>query len=483
MRKTLLFFCISGHLTVAAQQLVFREEVGFKKLNNIEAAVSGNIIIAKAEVDDGTIFCAIDMENNSLEKYEIKRQSTSITIAGVTTMQGEISIYLTSDYYGMERLECLTFSKTLKKFSKLKEIRSTFNKDHLCFMNDNNTFYSLSFDKRKHMLALLSYNAGYLKDTIAFDISDERIVKSFDKKGLLTNKVKPFTFIMKGLEISFDQAKSQNKVYLSDGKLLIVSDEWVGEELGETLILKVDLATQDVKPQLIRLPYANKTDHNSFISNDKLFVLGIDKTMIDLTIFDINLLEKLEKYRYLKGEPVQFKHSNLERNGLVVESEQDGGSDKRSIAKSVHKSLKKGQPVISVTSVDAVYKLLIGSYAVSKGGSGGMTMMTSGGGSISTPRGTVSTPATTQMVPSGISTSSSESKTYFYGCLRKSDLGIINEYHPLDHGVFYKIEKRIIELDKKIKLGGNGIINSTEGAYLIYMDKQKRTMIIEKFIR
>lgn len=474
MKIVFLYFFVLGNLVAPAQELIFSEEIEFKKLQNIEGIASGNFLVLKSETDDATVFYAINKSTNYLEQY--KALQKGIFLVGVTSTIDELMIYFVSE---TERLSCLNFSKTSRKFTRLKEAENGSLNNRICIINENNNLYSLSFSKREEKLIVHSYDKEILKDTIKFDIKDERFLKLFKQGGLLTSDAKPFTFINNGVEIPFDQAKNQNKIYFKDKKVFMIIDDWEGEELAEILILELDLTTRKAASRFVNLPYENKTDHNSFLINDKLFVLGINKIMVNLTIFDFESLTKIKEYRYLKGEPIQLKYSNLEEDGFDVEKEWIKAWKESDVAKLILRSLNDGVPVMSVTARNSDYRLLIGCSEVSKGGPSRM-MMTSGGGSFSTPGGNISTPSTTQWVSTGARTT--ESQTFFYGYLRKPDLGIFKEYDPASHGIFYKMRNRIGDLDNSMKLGGDGVVNSKEGSYLIYVDKQNRSLYIEKYI-
>ncbi|GCC49992.1 hypothetical protein SanaruYs_02070 [Chryseotalea sanaruensis] len=477
MKGVLLYFLALCHLTAAAQELVFSREIEFKKLDYIEGVVSGDYIISKAQADEEILFYAIHAENNTMVQHKIKRQYSSLI--GVMSTADEIFIYFTSYVYGIDKLECLTFSKTKGKFTKLKELTDISEKQHVCFINDNNAFYSMSYQKRERKLLLHKYDQGLVKDTLSFDFSDELISKTMARKGSIMNLVSNFTFIKKGVDISFDKAKDLKKVYFKGNKLLMISDEHDGIESGEILVLELDLLTESVVSRKVTLPYTNKTGHNSFFIDDKLFVVGIDKSMLDLTVFDIHKFEELGSHRYLKGELIQLKSSKLEKNGVDVEKVSDRTWTKEDATKLLLKSLNEGSPVISVTKRETDYRLLIGSYHVPQSGPAPMAG-TSAGSTIQTPRGTVTTPGATQMTWSR--TNSSERQNYFYGYLGMSDLKVSKDYNPSDNGVLYRAKQRIKELDSEIKLGGVGKISCVKEAYLLYMDKQKRSLFIERLI-
>ncbi len=328
----------------------------------------------------------------------------------------------------------------------------------------------LSVQAKEQRLVLNTYDKEKIIDTQEFAVQDEELFKHFKKNT--------FEYIPNLTEIPFEQAISQNKSYAYQNKLLLISDNWKSEGLAQLMIVSLGLGSSTIDAKTISLPYESKVDHNSFLRDNRLFVLGIDRTMLSINVHDINSLQKITAYNYLKGQPIPWKASDLTSNDTNLDEQWRGHWPEAEIAKYTLKELNGGTPVISISEADNDHiRILIGNNIIPRSGGGGM-MVPTGGGSFSTPGGSVSVPVSYHWMPT--SYGGPRTKISFFGYLRKSDLSSTTETFS-SNGNFDCLEKRIEQLNGEIKFGGQGIINAREKIYFIYVDKKNKTMSIESF--
>lgn len=68
----------------------------------------------------------------------------------------------------------------------------------------------------------------------------------------------------------------------------------------------------------------------------------------------------------------------------------------------------------------------------------------------------------------------------FYGYLNSNDCSVPLTMNYKEHGSFYKADKRIKKISKDTKIGGSGVITTTEGGYLIYLNSLTKNIVLEK---
>jgi hypothetical protein len=470
MKSFFISFFLFSHLTIIAQQVVFSEEIDFKNFKNIEGIVSGELLFVSTETEELTVFYVLNMADNSSVRHRVIRKNTHIV--GHTATSDVLAIYFTSENYGSIKLECLIFSKNTQKFLKLNELSGYVPYANLCFISDNETFQSLTYNKKENSLRLQIFERDLLKDSISFTIPDERSSDFLKKNGFLKGP-KTYSILEESVEASFEQALNRNKIYLRQGKIIIVGDEPKGEETIVEYVLELDKMKKTIESKIIEIPVQKKIQHNSMLTDNKLFVLGINASMINLTILDFDSGKILKEHVYNKGEPILIKQTTLKSNGHSVEMIY---SNEKETLKSILRNLNKGIPVISVFArKEGDFRVLIGNQEVYSGGGAGM--ISGQTSTFSTPGGNITVPISGH---SSTAIANSASSNSFYGYLKNPGLDIANEKYE-EHGVHYKIENRLRAFRPKLKVGNHYIINSKEGTFLIFLDKKKKSLIVEEF--
>jgi len=444
-----------------AQKPICTFEVEYSKAEKVTGTKFDDYLFIKTEAQSSTYFYMISSLGNLVDSY---KTLGDITLLGSTVSETEIRFYFTLPK--TKDIHSIFFSRERKRFERYKKIANDI--DYTGVAYNEKDFHVLVFDKKNDNLILSKATGDSLSVINKFAIEDKQLIKHFKKNQ--------FSFISDGKEIYLDSARSQNKIYYQNQKILLISDNWDSEEVAETKIITLDLHNDSMNAKNILLPYDNKTGHNSFLYKDKLYVLGIERIIVGLNVYDFPSLNKIAEHRYLKGQPIQFKVSDLIENGKNWDKEWRGKWSDKVIAEQTLRILNKGVPVISVSKADSINdRLLIGrsvlpdkknifNTAMAPLPGGGYAQVGNGGRAIFG-----------NNAPLPVDDAS------FYGYLNRMDFSVPSSIDYKEHGSFYQADRRINKISREVTVGGSGVISSPDGGYLIYLNKKTKSIVLEKF--
>jgi len=445
-------------LPLFAQKDISVFEVAYAKAEKITGTKFDDYFFIKTEAQSSAYFYMISPLGNMVDSF---KTLGDIVLLGSTFNGDEIRFYFT--WNGKNGIHSVSFSKERKKFEHYKKITDDLHYVGVAYKEKN--FFVLTFDKKDEKLQVSKVAGDSLFLMNEFAIEDKDLVKYFKKKK--------FSFISDEQETSLDSATNQNKVYFQNGNIILISDSWESKEVAETKIIALNLAENLIAIENLVLPYDNKTEHNSFLFKDKLYVLGIDRIILGLNIYDFPSLEKVSEHRYLKGVPVAFKASDLIDDDKNWDKEWQGKWSDKAIAEEILRRLNKGVPVIIVSKADSVNnRLLIGRCVLPEiiTVSSQSMPLTPGGATIATTTGAgIFGPKTTP-----------PEKAHFYGYLNNKDYSVPSALNYKEHGSFNRASRRLNKISKDTAIGGSSVISSLDGGYLIYLNKKSRNVVLEK---
>ena len=453
-----------------AQDKIAGAFIDEKKISDLRGTKVGEYIVTTGQTTlEGSFVLLLHPDQGLVRRVNLSRHD--LQLRGVASQEDAFTMFLSSSVLGgTEKVEQLTFSKTSRTLSAAKEVASIAFSDKLVGgFTDQQDFWLVTAQKKNRTLTLKRFNGAGLASENAFTVPDEKLFRVLLKKDV--------AFIAAGQETPFEQAKELNKAYWREGKLTFAFDDQDGPEASaEVALLTFDTQTGTSAVRRLALGVEPKTRHNSFLHGDTLFVLSVNRQALQLSVFSTGDSECLRRFSYPRGEVIEIKASPLFKNGENAERDWSVPGNPRKVFKSI--SSAWGRPVISVWGAGNAYRFLLGEYAVARGGGGGM-MIPTGGGTFSTPGGSFTVPVTYGFSHVG-GGSSAAVYTYFYGALLKQQLRIAPAETAVS-GVFDQIQARIKLLDEKIKLGGQGLITSPDGTYLLYLNGKEKYLTVEAF--
>ncbi len=193
----------------------------------------------------------------------------------------------------------------------------------------------------------------------------DRLVQSnFSRKASVIDRNAP---------LSLESSKNRLKVYQNGNEITLTIDS----SNQATYFLEFDLATKTSSSRILDKTSLEKeiykTKSNSFLYDDKLFVIKCSSQAMDFSIYHANTLEKLKSYSVNKDEQINF------RNTPIV---QDGGSldSHRELEKTTQflRKVSSSNPSIAVFSTNNQYVITLGS--TKKVSTGGPAIIAMGGG-------------------------------------------------------------------------------------------------------
>lgn len=173
--------------------------------------------------------------------------------------------------------------------------------------------------------------------------------------------------------IALESSKSRTKFYQDDGLITLTIDA----SKNNTYYLQFDLENNTSNYQVIpKVAFENNTlssKSNSFIFEDKLFVLKASSKEMDFSIYSLDSMEKLTSFSAQKETPIDFKNTPIIQEG-------GGFSSYRELEKT-SKFLRKvslSNPAIAVFKEQDHYIITVG--ATKEIASGGTPVFIYGGG-------------------------------------------------------------------------------------------------------
>ncbi|WP_017733748.1 hypothetical protein [Nafulsella turpanensis] len=256
-----------------------------------------------------------------------------------------------------------------------------------------------------------------------------------------------FVQVYSGRENNFLELELE-KAYLTNKQTLVLTREMEesahGVPAGFTAILTLDFERGHSSFQALPPAFAETNfKTNTFILKDRLYKISGNKNFIDLSIYHFPSLNKLESFNYnsnqeigLMGRGLSFRKSD--DLPILIEKEK---------TRKILRKLQKGTLAVYAKPLKQnAVALRLGSFReLSGGGYGGGMMMPMGGGSISTPMGSVSAPFSFSPVYFG--TGKSSTAEYYFDVLLNEQLEV--KGHTAPRALQEKEEEAIEHLDSR----------------------------------
>jgi hypothetical protein len=476
MRAPMRFLSLSFLLLFTVNSLIGQTgSITYKipeKFENIQGGSSGDYIFLKGETSTSVSFYVFNLKEQSfrvyLETKSLPDKKNDVTIIGHAVDDGHIYLYFKRGNIFGQNVYCLTYLFNEGKFTAPVKIQEGNTKTDVAYLSYRNEFNILSFDKENQSLIWQKYNRDSLTTETEFTVADQKIFRYFKDD---------FTYIPDHSNVSYTQSSSNRKIYHDGQNLIAVIDDYKPEgALAQTAVITLDPVEKKITSRFVELPFDRGIEHNSFLFQKRLYVFGIDDIKFELKIFDATSLLPLTNFYFTKDMTVSFKRSELleSKTGLHDVSLDDKWADKwdqATIAKYTFRMLK-GHPVINVSEADDnTIRLVIGNLSFGST-SGGVMMAVPGAMAM----------AGSNYIPSYMFApmqGGEETRVFFYGYLNK-ELQISDKKFP-NHGPIRLADKRIQALRKTIKLGSYGVMSSDENVFLVYINRQERSLNIEQF--
>ncbi|TPE42784.1 hypothetical protein FJM65_16670 [Pontibacter mangrovi] len=226
---------------------------------------------------------------------------------------------------------------------------------------DEDHFYMLYTD-RDHNLHLFR-DSDVRVSTMDYKLfKSEQMPRTRDRYARESGMI----YVHPDLERNVFTGHHRSKIYSRGDKLYMIFDGYQlrGKSSKETTteILSLDWDTgQTTYRTLPAIAQRNAPSFNSFLYQDKLFRVNIEKDKFKMAVYDFNTLQPLKEYAYADDEDIALRSTPVRQRGagglFSSEYEVIEKQDK------VMKNLANGIPAITVdTYSDSTLQLTIGSY-------------------------------------------------------------------------------------------------------------------------
>lgn len=297
-------------------------------------------------------------------------------IAGYTLINNRYYLYLSNPSKKKWAVATLDFAQKTFDFTETTlEITGDRVLESLTYDNKHYIF-TIARDTSILQVYELNHKGEVFTDLYSFENIDfgngkasisnlDRLVHSnFSRKASVIDRNAP---------LSLESSKNRLKVYQNDNEITLTIDS----SNQATYFLEFNLATKTSSSRILDKTSLEKeiykTKSNSFLYDDKLFVIKCSSQAMDFSIYHANTLEKLKSYSVNKDEPIHF------RNTPIV---QDGGSldSHRELEKTTQflRKVSSSNPSIAVFSTNDQYVITLGS--TKEVSTGGPAIIAMGGG-------------------------------------------------------------------------------------------------------
>ena len=261
--------------------------------------------------------------------------------------------------------------------------------------------YFLLMNRRKNTLIVVSPDNEKKLERSEFVV---------DRELLRTLRKQDFTSISGDREVPFSSLGTAKAYLPEENRLLLTleSDTWKGTEAkGISVLLALNLKTEEASFRLLFGPDHIKQRYqtSTFLCEETFIKASSNKHFFNLAFYSFPALEVQQTFSY--GDTTEL--ALIQRRLVQREGDKAPEYIERREIKKVLRSLNKGTLAVNARNLDGTtFQLQIGSFGYLQS-AGAPMMVPMGGGSISTPGGSVSIP-----VSYGFSTIPGRSSTFSY---------------------------------------------------------------------
>jgi hypothetical protein len=223
---------------------------------------------------------------------------------------------------------------------------------------DANHFYMLFTDKKENLHLYRELDESYYEKK-TFSSAEMPRTRSRQERQ------KELIFVHPDLERTVFAGHHRSKIYTRGNKIYMIFDGYSLKGKGKettTEILTLDWPSgQTTYRTLPALELKNEPHFNSFLHQDMLFRVQLNKDKFNLTAYDFNTLQPIKEYNYTGDQEIDIKATPVHQRGAsALFSSGNSVIEKTS---KVMKNLSSGRPAITVDAFsDSTLQLTIGSY-------------------------------------------------------------------------------------------------------------------------
>jgi len=297
-------------------------------------------------------------------------------IGGYTQQDGTYTLFLSST--NKKKWAIVTLDFKLKSFS-LEEVQLDIKGDRVLeslTYNGKHYLFTVQRDTSTFKLYALDTKGAYTTHLFSFEDTDfgegRRTIPNLDRllQGTFTRDA---VIIDSDSPISLESSKSRAKFYQEEARITFTIDA----SKNHTFYLQFDLENNTSSAQTISKASFDKdvisAKSNSFIFEDKFFVLKASSDEMDFSIYSLDSLQNLASFSARKGTPITFKNTPIIQEGGSLDSYRELEKTSKFLRK-----VATSNPAIAVFKENGQYIITLGATQEITNGGGGMFIV--GGG-------------------------------------------------------------------------------------------------------
>lgn len=406
--------------------------------------------------EDVSYLFALKRGDTQIKSIELARGAC--VLLGYHESPSDIVIYLkTRNAVDVLLFSSITYSKETGKFGTLQDISPTVTgwPKRWIVANDN----AVCFANTKDLLSVLR-NSG----------DGPPVITEFPIKDKATRRLIKSTTSTNSDYSTLDAAYTQKKWYFDKGSLVLINDEYEMKNTSGIQILSFNTDTKQVDKRILELGYSSKSNHNSFLFQDHLFVWTMFRDKIKnsrsffvLDVYDFTTNEKLKSYKFSYDDPFTLSSGDAYKNNGPFGPEMEKIPVTGRKTSDVTTRIGRDQPMICVReNENQLLEVFIGTF--------------------SPPQKTAGMPAPNPMggvtVSAYLAPPSSASASFVIGLLNKSDLQPVPNQWELGNSESRKLEW--INKSGTVKKGRLTTTRSNGKTFFVLFDADESSFKIDE---
>lgn len=304
-------------------------------------------------------------------------------IAGYTIKNNHYYLYLSNASKKKWAVAKIDFSKKSFEFTETKlEITGdrllesiSYNNKHFVFtiVHDTSTIqvYELNTEGKVTSKLYSFEDIDFGKGKASINNLDRLVQSNFSRQANVIDKNAP---------LSLESSKHRIKIYQNENLVTLTIDS----SNKQTYFLEFDMDTKTTSSKILDKTSLEKeiykTKSNSFLYEDKLFVIKCSSHAMDFSIYEANTLKKLTSYNANQDDPITFKNTPIIQDGGSLNSYRELEKTTKFLRK-----ISSSNPAIAVSSSDNQYIITLGATKeVSSSGAAIIPLAGGLGGAIAT---------------------------------------------------------------------------------------------------
>ncbi len=297
-------------------------------------------------------------------------------IGGYTQQDGTYTLFLSTT--NKKKWAIVTLDFTYKSFS-LQETKLDIKRDRVLeslTYNGKHYLFTVQRDSSTFEVYAMDPEGAVTTQSFSFESTDfgegRRTIPNLDRllQGSFSREV---AMIDSESPIALESSKSNVKFYQEEALVTLTIDA----SKKQTFYLQFDLENNTSGIDTISKASFDKdvisAKSNSFIFEDKLFVLKVSSDEMDFSIYDLDSMENLASFSARKGTPITFKNTPIIQEGGSLDSYRELEKTSKFLRK-----VASSNPAIAVFKENDHYIITLGAtQEITNGGTGVFVM---GGG-------------------------------------------------------------------------------------------------------